>query len=81
MRFKLTLAVCVAAIMAITIPTIAEAAKYSDICRSTRLDATDRKECRERMKEAKSEAERAQIWKEYGLKIAGFGPDGKRLKK
>ena len=80
MRSKLSLALVLVAMTGITVPTMVEAANYRAICKSTQLKSSERKECRARMKEADSKAERAQIWKEYDLKMAGFAPDGSRLK-
>ena len=81
MKLGFTLAACLVVMFSVTAPSIVEAANYGSICKSTRLKATDRKECRARMKTAESKGERAQIFKEYDLKISGFGLDGKRLKK
>jgi hypothetical protein len=80
MKSKLALALSVVAMTAITVPTMVEAANYSSICKSTKLKASERKECRARMKEADSKAEQAKIWKEYDLRMAGYAPDGSRLK-
>ena len=81
MKFGFTLAACLVVMFSVPVPTIVEAANHSSICKSTRLKASERKECRARMKAAESKGERAQIFKEYDLRIAGFGPDGKRLSK
>lgn len=78
---KFALALSVVAMTAIAAPTMVEAANYTSICKSTQLKASERKECRARMKAADSKAEQATIWKEYDLRIAGFAPDGTRLKK
>lgn len=80
MNRKLITTFCFMLSLGIVVPAIAEAANYADICRSTRLAASDRKECRQRMKEAKSDTERAQIFREYDLKMSGLGLDGKPLK-
>lgn len=54
---------------------------YQIICNSSLLTNTDRLECRKQMKAAKTDAERASIFRTYDLKIAGIGPDGKRPEK
>jgi hypothetical protein len=81
MKSGFTLAACLVVMFSVTAPSIVEAANYGSICKSTRLKASERKECRARIKAAESKGERAQISKEYDLRIAGFGLDGKRLKK
>ena len=48
-----------AAVVAVSVPSLAEASNYKDICRSTRLNATERKECRAYMKAAENDAQEA----------------------
>ncbi len=54
---------------------------YGLICASVRLPMSDRTECRKQMDAAVTDAERAQVYRVYDLKIAGFNPDGTRIKK
>jgi hypothetical protein len=54
---------------------------YGLICGSVRLPMSDRNECRKQMDAATTDAERAKIYRLYDLKIAGFNPDGTRIKK
>ncbi len=81
MKIGFVLATCFVAMFAVTVPSIVEAANYREICSSTRLKASERKDCRTRMKEAKSEAEEAAIFKEFDLRMAGFDVNGNPLKK
>lgn len=81
MKFGFTLAACLVVMFSITVPTIVEAANYSSICKSARLKASERKECRAQMKAAESKDERAQIFRKYDLMTIGLGLDGKPLKK
>ena len=54
---------------------------YAQICASARLLASDRAECRKQMEAATTDAERAKVYRVFDLKIAGFNPDGTRIKK
>ena len=64
-----------AAVVAVSVPSLAEASNYKDICRSTRLKAEERKECRAYMKAAENDAQEAGIFRYFDLKIAGFEAD------
>jgi len=59
----------------------ASAKDYATICESGRLVASQRAACRRQMEAATSDAERAKIWRVWDLRIAGFNPDGTRIKK
>ncbi len=75
MKTVSAIALSFAAVMAVSLPTIAQAANYSEICRSTRLSATERKECRSYMKHAESDAQKASIFRYFDLKMAGLTAD------
>ncbi len=64
-----------AAVVAVSVPSLAAASNYKDICRSTRLSATERKECRAYMKAAENDAQEAGIFRYFDHKIAGLEAD------
>ncbi len=78
---KAAIALAVLAVLTLCAETAAAASKnYGLICASVRLPMSDRNECRKQMNAATTDAERAKIYRVYDLKIAGFNPDGTRIK-
>jgi hypothetical protein len=81
-QVKPAMALAVFAALILCGGTAAAAPKdYGLICASVRMPMSDRTACRKQMDAATTDAERAKIYRVYDLKIAGFNPDGTRIKK